>query len=146
MAFTSRRIEMAQQVLKQAIAYMATKKEAATAQPEVAFYETQTVEFQALVDLMGAAAPTGDARTIRLTENQFRILSGCVKNRNLQEAVAINALPAGAERDQRHAAYSEWSAFHDAIDATDPRKYDTSQDAEEEEIEEDPEESPDSAA
>jgi len=136
MTFTGRRMVLAQQVLQDALVYMASKKAVATNPAEVAFYEKQAVDFQALVDLLtreATATAAGRTRVIRLSETQFGILSGCVNNRSLQDALAIGRLPEGSEREQLSAAHTEWQEFRDAIGEKDPRKYDTSQDAEEEE-------------
>jgi hypothetical protein len=133
-AFTARRIELARLMLKAAIAEMAAKKSTSADPAEVSFYEKQTAQFQALADLLGATAAAagsgGSTRKVNLTEEQFAILGGGVKHRNLTEMLALAALPAGAEREQRLAAYDEWAALANALAEKDPRKYDTSQDAE----------------
>lgn len=147
-AFTARRIEMAVLLLTDAISVMASKKAAATEAAEVAFYDKQTPVFQALVDLLTktqkSAGKAGATRKVRLSAEQYHMLSGSLGARNLEEVRAIYVLPEGAERDNRNAAYTEWEQFRDALNAKDPRKFDTSQDAEDEDDTEDAEDHPES--
>jgi hypothetical protein len=138
-AFTARRIEMAMLVLKEAINSMGEKKSVTTDPAEAAFYERQTPAFQTFVDLLikaqQAAGKKGATRKVRMTEMQFQMLTGSLGQRNLAEAWATNEMAAGAEKDKRLAVLHEWSQFCQDLLEKDPRKFDTSQDAEEEEDE-----------
>lgn len=141
--FTQRRIEMSVLVLNAALQYMQDKKSATTDPAEAAFYERQAPEFQALVELLTKAQLTagkaGATCKVRLTQSQLLMLTGTLGQHNLAEAVAASKMDAGAEKDKRLKALDEWSQLREALEAKDPRKYDTSQDAEDEEEEEEPE-------
>lgn len=136
-AFTARRIEMAIELLVAAIEEMRSKKTTTRDPQEAAFYEAQTPKFQALVDLLTKtqedAGKKGATRKVRLTELQFQMLTGSLGQHNLAEARAASSMEVGTEKEKRLAALEEWQLFRQDLEAKDPRKYDTSQDAEEEE-------------
>jgi len=137
--FTSRRIEMALLLLAAAIEEMQAKKARAGSSQEVAFYEQQIPAFQALADLLTkteqGAGKNGATRKVRITDTQLFMLTGSIGQRNLKEVRETHEMEPGPERDKRLADHDEWAKFREALEAKDPRKYDTSQDAEEEEDE-----------
>lgn len=142
-AFTARRIEMALELVSGAIHHMQAKAVATSDPLEAAFYERQTPAFETLAGILTktqlAAGKKGATRKVRLTEQQFQMLTGSIGQRNLVEVRALYDMPDGPEKDKRIAAHDEWAQFHEALEAKDPRKYDTSQDAEDEEEDEDAE-------
>jgi hypothetical protein len=137
--FTRRRIEMAQEVLNSALAYMGEKKSKATDPKEVEFYGKQTVEFFTLAAILAktyaAVGVKGGTRKVRLSETHFQILNAGVSNRNLNEIHAISELAEGTEKEQRLASFGEWEAFSNDLNKKDPRQFDMSQDAEPDEEE-----------
>jgi hypothetical protein len=138
-AFTARRIEMALELLEGAIEEMRSKKAATQDAREAAFYDKQTPAFQALVDLLTkteeAAGKKGATRKARLSEPQFQMLTGSLGQRNLAEVRVAHNTEDGPEKAKRLAALEEWQLFRQDLEAKDPRKFDTSQDAEDDEDE-----------
>ena len=113
---------------------MTRKAKVANAQAEVDFYTRQIAAYAALAELLTkAASATGGKKTprkTRLSMTQYRILSSGLATRNMDELRSISELPAGAERATRSAAFLEWEAFSDDLLQKDPRRHDTSDDAE----------------
>jgi hypothetical protein len=132
-------LELAQIVLQRGLDYMSAKKQVAVDPKEVEFYEKQTAvysEFSAILTGVVAGLGVGGAtRKVRLSETQFQILHAGVASRNREEILAIHDLPEGAERTKRLDAFGEWEAFALALDKKDPRRFDTSQDADPDEDE-----------